>query len=404
MALERDLRDYLFENPEVLFPGQIILEKRKEVCVEGRFIDLLFEVDGIQYIVELKRDTIRRETIGQIFEYYGLMRRSNKTAHFRMILVAPSIPDFRRIPLEEFGIRCVEVPHPSQPPQEQNELTRRVPIQQNRKSTDRLADGPMEDRKPIQFKDLLPPVCRSSMEIAQILLRDSLPSVEKEFSAYEILPVKMANVNNPDLLCFPANTLNAKGDFVHGGAWWAYSFGPIERAAKNNLPNISVNALPWGLDFAVNAELHSSQAVMRHKIAQATSSFDHLIAEHGNLRFQAWLKLEHQPRIYHWIPLVQKSEGTWHGREVIDLHQRHEMEFGSLRETWIRWIKEQRPDLTQGQAAHMDKANQRLNLALRLVHSFPKEDVVWNYPYEEQLECFNRAYKKLKPLIDFFQS
>ena len=27
-----------------------------------------------------------------------------------MILVAPSIPAYRRIPLEEFGIRCVEVP------------------------------------------------------------------------------------------------------------------------------------------------------------------------------------------------------------------------------------------------------------------------------------------------------
>src|ERR1700753_1227676 len=113
MALERNLRDYLFENPDVLFPNQIINLKRKEAHIEGRFIDLLFEVDGIHYIVELKRDTIRRETIGQIFEYYGLMRRSNKTADYRMILVAPSIPDFRRIPLEEFGIRCVEVPHPS---------------------------------------------------------------------------------------------------------------------------------------------------------------------------------------------------------------------------------------------------------------------------------------------------
>jgi hypothetical protein len=36
---------------------------------------------------------------------------------------------------------------------------------------------------------------------------------------------------------------------------------------KHDVPNISVNALPWGLDFAVNAELHTSQQVMRDRIA-----------------------------------------------------------------------------------------------------------------------------------------
>jgi hypothetical protein len=71
--LERDLQDYLFENPDVLFPDQVIQRKRREVSVGGRRIDLLFEVDGVQYIIELKRDTIRREDIGQVFEYYGLI-------------------------------------------------------------------------------------------------------------------------------------------------------------------------------------------------------------------------------------------------------------------------------------------------------------------------------------------
>lgn len=72
--LERDLHDYLFENPDVLFPNQVINRKRREVFIEGRRIDLLFEVDGVQYIIELKRDTIRREDVGQVFEYYGLMK------------------------------------------------------------------------------------------------------------------------------------------------------------------------------------------------------------------------------------------------------------------------------------------------------------------------------------------
>ena len=61
MNLERDLRDYLYENPDILFQTEPIKQKRKEVYIEGRFIDLLFEVGGVYYIVELKRDTIRRE-------------------------------------------------------------------------------------------------------------------------------------------------------------------------------------------------------------------------------------------------------------------------------------------------------------------------------------------------------
>src|ERR1035437_7641228 len=120
--LERDLQDYLFENPDVLFPGQVVNHKRREVYIEGRRIDLLFEVDRVQYIVELKRDTIRREDIGQVFEYYGLMRQSNETANYKMILVAPSIPAYRRIPLEEFGIRCVEAQHRPDSIQGQAEL------------------------------------------------------------------------------------------------------------------------------------------------------------------------------------------------------------------------------------------------------------------------------------------
>jgi len=56
--LERDLQDYLFENPDILFPGEIISRKRGEVFIQGRRIDLLFEIDEVQFIVELKRETI----------------------------------------------------------------------------------------------------------------------------------------------------------------------------------------------------------------------------------------------------------------------------------------------------------------------------------------------------------
>jgi hypothetical protein len=51
----------------------------------------------------------------------------------------------------------------------------------------------------------------------------------------------------------------------------------------------------------------------------------------------------------------------------------------------------------------MDRSNRKLNLALRVVRSFPKEDPLWNLPYAEQQDQFQEEYRKLKPLIDFFQ-
>jgi hypothetical protein len=164
-----------------------------------------------------------------------------------------------------------------------------------------------------------------------------------------------------------------------------------------------VNALPWGLDFAINAELHRSQKVMRERIEYSPEQFDRLVAEHGALEFQAWLKFEHQPRIYHWISLPRLSSGTWHARDILDLYRRSEINFAELRTHWLAWIKEQRSELTQGQISHMERTNQKLNLALRLVKSFTKEDLIWSMQYDEQKARFQVEYESLKPFITFFQ-
>ena len=49
--LERDLQDYLFSHPEVLFPGLQVTEKQREYCIDGKRIDLLFRVGGVHQIV-----------------------------------------------------------------------------------------------------------------------------------------------------------------------------------------------------------------------------------------------------------------------------------------------------------------------------------------------------------------
>jgi len=151
---ERDLQDYLFENTDILFPNQVINSKRREVFIEGRRIDLLFEVDGIHYIVELKKDTIKRETIGQIFEYYALMRMSASTARFKMILVAPMIPLFRRLPLEEFGIRCVEIQHPPITIEEGVELKRQFTESNRREQALSVNVDPLSPHPELVLKNL----------------------------------------------------------------------------------------------------------------------------------------------------------------------------------------------------------------------------------------------------------
>ena len=399
--LERDLQDYLFENPDVLFPNQVIDRKRREVFIEGRRIDLLFEVDGVHYIIELKRDTIRREDIGQVFEYYGLMRQSNETADFKMILVAPSIPAYRRIPLEEFGIRCVEVPHQQASVQDQAVLVSNAVDQKRREPPLPNRAAILSSLDQIRCEDILPPVTAASFAISHLLLRDGLPFIEKAFSEYEVRPVPMTSPHSHDIFCFPEKGEDSR--FVRGGAWWAYRFGHCDEMPKNDVPNISVAALPWGLDFAINAELRTSQEVMRRKIEESPERFDGLVREHGMLEWQAWLKLEHQPRFYHWVAIRRSPAGTWGGRDLLGLYRQSELNFSELRLQWLTWIKERRTELTPRQMEHMERSNRQLNLALRLVHSFQQDDPLWSRPYAEQKIGFQDQYRRLKPFIDFFR-
>jgi hypothetical protein len=401
--LERDLQSYLFENPHVLFPGMTITRKQREVFIGGLRIDLLFEIDGVLHIVELKRDTIKRQDVGQIFEYYALMRQRDENTTYKMTLVAPSIPLYRRYALEEFGIRCVEVPHWPEREEAIAELVTESRRQQKREEADAVVANLPGRTGAIRFDDFVPPVTPASLLLSHQLLRNGLLDIEKAFSAdYEIVPVKMINPRHPDVLCFPATDSIPSPHCIGVGAWWAFSLGHSEEMPKNDVPNISVNALPWGLDFAINAELRPSQEVMRRRIGRQPERFDRLVSEHGGLRLQAWLKIEHQPRFYHWILLTQKEQGTWRGSDLLDYHKELEASFPQIRTQYLDWIKGARPELTPNQTAHMERKNQTLNLALRLVHCFEKEDTVWNLPYPEQTARFGQEYRKFKPLIDFF--
>ena len=106
---EKDIQNFLYNYPEHLFPNQNIQEKAKEYMIKGKRIDLLFRVDGVRYVVELKNTKIKREHIGQLIEYYGLMKTYLNEANLKLILAAPIIEEWQKTYLEELGIRCVEV-------------------------------------------------------------------------------------------------------------------------------------------------------------------------------------------------------------------------------------------------------------------------------------------------------
>jgi hypothetical protein len=255
----------------------------------------------------------------------------------------------------------------------------------------------------LQFEDFLPPVTSQSMRISHKVVKDALPAVQKSYSEYEIRPIKMVKPNQPDVLCIPKDDKSAQYQLIGAGAWWAYSFGHSDEMPKNDVPNISINALPWGLDFAINAELRTSQQVMRDRIATAPNRFDQLVTEHGNLQLQTWLKFEFQPRLYYWVLLPKFPSKTWTSQSLLTIYERSTMNFDSLRMHWTSWIKEHSGNLTAAQFNHLDSRSKHLNLAMRLVSSFERENEVWRLPYSEQILRFESEYGKLKPLVEFFQ-
>lgn len=396
--LEREIQDYIFACPEFLFPGQTIQKKQREFHVAGRRIDLLFQIDDIQYIVELKRDPINREHIGQVIEYYGLMREALREGKFRMILVSPSIPAFRKVFLEELGIRCVEFPG----------------IPRSERDLDLLRSKVSADVPPIRgipitsslsFQRLTTPGASQALEVSHEVLRNSLEGIGRAFAGFDVLPIRMAYAESPDVIhrnC-PAS-LVSPGEFVRAGVWWAYRFGHSENMPKNNVPNISVMGMPWALDLAVNAEIRPSQNVLRKRIAEAPGTFDGLVKSHGRLQFQALLKLEHQPRFHHWIPLACDEPGSWNGARVLKVWEECEAGFSQLRDSWINWIEKSRRILSSGQRAHLRRTNQSLNLALRFVRPFCREDEFWSISYSDQCSKLVAECQHLRPLVEFFQS
>ncbi len=400
---EHDIQDYLYANPKVLFPSGSITERAREYSIHGKRIDLLFAVDGIRYIVEIKNVPIQREHIGQVVEYYGLMKHYMHEANLSMVLVSPSIPAWRAAYLEELGIRCVELPTIPTTSEDRRRIeseskTHAIKVRERSETLSVLGD-----RESFSFTDVAGPVTLKSMAFAQRMLRDSLEPVRKSFTEYDVVPFRIRGPFSPDyhLELDPGRTTCA-GRVTHGGTWWAYRFGFSEDLPKNDVANISIIADTQGLDVAVNAELLPSQKVLLSRIGEDLQEFDSLLADHGGLWLKTYLKYEHQPRFYHWILADLRSPMGFDGEAIVRLRRNHEEAFVKERERWIREIIAGNKELTKEQARHMQARNTQLNLAIRLVQPFRKDAALWSLSAEKQLAEIVAAIRRMKPLIDFF--
>lgn len=103
--LEKQIED-VFEifHAQLIEPGLKLLS-RQFIFNNGRRADLIFEdKNKRKVVVELKRDVVVREDVGQLLEYYGIMDNEKP----RVVLAAPIIPSSLKLSFEHFGIEYIE--------------------------------------------------------------------------------------------------------------------------------------------------------------------------------------------------------------------------------------------------------------------------------------------------------
>jgi hypothetical protein len=88
---------------QLIEPGLKLVDRQKAIKAHGVRFDLVFEdQQGRTVILELKRDAIAREDIGQIIQYAGIVKDC------RVILAAPIIPSSIKKSFERYGIQYLE--------------------------------------------------------------------------------------------------------------------------------------------------------------------------------------------------------------------------------------------------------------------------------------------------------
>lgn len=109
MLTEKEMENLVAEYPDDFLEPGWKLYKRQAVY-QGRRVDLIFK-DRLQrtLLVEMKRGIIRREHVGQIVEYYGLLKEEGFESGVELLLIGNIIPHERRLFLDRNGIDVKEI-------------------------------------------------------------------------------------------------------------------------------------------------------------------------------------------------------------------------------------------------------------------------------------------------------
>lgn len=109
--LEKDIENLLAKCPEDFFPRYKLRLVGQQVKLGTYYADIIFENEtGDTVIVEVKRGILSRDAVGQIIDYYGMLKHKEPNRNISLILAANVIPRERAVYLKEIGINCVEIP------------------------------------------------------------------------------------------------------------------------------------------------------------------------------------------------------------------------------------------------------------------------------------------------------
>ncbi len=104
------MEDLIADHPDDFLEAGWKLYQRQGYY-EGRRIDLIFkDAHNRTLLVELKRGVVTREHVGQIVEYYGLIKKRGSGTGIELLLIGNIIPPERREFLHQTGIEVMEIP------------------------------------------------------------------------------------------------------------------------------------------------------------------------------------------------------------------------------------------------------------------------------------------------------
>ena len=107
---EREMEHLLWNYPE-RFLGEPLKQFRRQPSTEVGRPDLIFETSvGQLLVVEIKKAAVQREIIGQLFDYYGALKREFPLRSVEVMVIADCVPPERRIALEHLHIGWREIP------------------------------------------------------------------------------------------------------------------------------------------------------------------------------------------------------------------------------------------------------------------------------------------------------